>query len=175
MKLNNIPDEVFIEFLSKYLTFRDLGNLIKTSQYFRNIYDNNEFWRKIYLMTCPDKWEFTDNSKHLDYSDSLRCAIIEMGNSWEINSPIDIHDYNQILKIWNCQCTKYDCDDITHYDISTLRSTKIRNYNYKNRVIDKARSRLNDKNKNIIFLKQLIFPKRLEWYDIIGCDTFFVN
>ena len=123
-------------------------------------------------MTCPNKWEFTDDSRHLDYSEKIKYSVNKLGELWKINSPIDIHKYNQIFKIWNCQCTNPNCHDITHYDISTLRTTEIRNYNYKGMIINKARSRLNDKDKNIIFLKQLIFPERLEWYDIIGCYTF---
>ena len=170
--MESLPEEIYLYYLSKYLTFKDLGNLIKTSKFFRNMYDNIDFWKKIYLMTCPNKWEFTDDSKHLNYSEEFRCMIIQLCKSWKINSPIDIHECNEVFKIWNCQNSRHDCNDITHYDISTLKSTKVRNYNYKNMKIDKARSRLVDKGKNIIFLKQLIFPKRLEWYDVIGCPTY---
>ena len=65
--MDSLPEEIYVMYLSKFLTFKDLGNLIQSSKFFRNIYDTNDFWKKIYIMTCPDKWEFTENSRHLDY------------------------------------------------------------------------------------------------------------
>tara|TARA_Y100000389_G_C17353742_1_gene459924 strand:+ start:224 stop:742 length:519 start_codon:yes stop_codon:yes gene_type:complete len=170
--MESLPEEIYFYNMSKYLTFRDLGNLIKTSKFFRHIYNNTDLWKKIYLMTCPNKWEFTDDSIHLNYSEKFRYMLIKLCNSWKNDLSIDIHECNEVFKIWNCQTCVSTCNDITHYDISTLKSTKVRNYNYKKMVIDKSRSRLVDKEKNIIFLKQLIFPKRLEWYDVINSPTF---
>jgi hypothetical protein len=169
--MDSLPEDIFIHNISKYLTFRDLGNLIKTSVFFRDIYNNNDFWKKIYLMTCPNKWELTEHSNHLDYNETFRCMLIQLYRNWKNNLPIDIHECNNIFKIWNCQ-NSGECNDITHYDINSLQSTKILNYDYKRKVLDKSRSRLTDKDKNKIFLKQYIFPDRIEWYDIIGCPTY---
>ena len=171
--MDSLPEEIYVMYLSKFLTFKDLGNLIQSSKFFRNIYDTNDFWKKIYIMTCPDKWEFTENSRHLDYSKKLYLLCCSLCSSCINDLEIDIHASNNIFKIWNCQNNGSSyCGDITHYDITTLKSKEVRNYNYKNRVLDKARSRLVHKDKNIIFLKQLIIPDRLEWYDIIGNPTY---
>ena len=97
--------------------------------------------------------------------------LYSLCDSWGNGSQIDIHGCNEIFTIWNCQNNNC-CNDITHYDITTLKSNKVRNYNYKRKILDKARSRLIHKDKNIIFLKQLIFPDHLEWYDIMGSPTY---
>ena len=31
--MESLPDEIHLKFLSKFITFRDLGNLIKTSNF----------------------------------------------------------------------------------------------------------------------------------------------
>jgi len=170
--MDTLPKEIYTDILSKYLSFQDYGHLIKTCRHLNKIYDTNDFWKEIYVMTCPNKWEITNQSEHLNYSNHLLNIINELLISYEQKTEIDIHKCINILKIWNCQ-NKLDCQDITHCDINTLEQNgKIRNYDYKRMVLDKARTRLTDKCKNIIFLKQSIFPDRLEWYDIIGNDTF---
>ena len=79
--MESLPEEIYFYNISKYLTFRDLGNLIKTSKFFRHIYDNTDLWKKIYLMTCPNKWKFTDDSIHLNYSEKFRYMLIQLCNS----------------------------------------------------------------------------------------------
>ena len=180
--MESLPDEIHLKFLSKFITFRDLGNLIKTSNFLKNIYDSTELWRKIYLMTCPDKWEFTKDSKHIDYSNKILNLSKLITNSYQNNKEINIHNYVHTLNIWNCQI-KHECDNITHFNINTLQPKPIRNYNYKHRMINinhgKACSRLRHKSDNIIFLNQLILPNRLEWYDIVGgnciCGARYIN
>ena len=54
-----LPEEIHLIYLSQFLTFRDLGNLIQTSKSLKKIYDSTELWKKIYHRTCPDKWEIT--------------------------------------------------------------------------------------------------------------------
>ena len=144
-------------------------NLIKTSKYLKSIYDSTELWKNVYIMTCPDKWEFTKDSKHLDYSDKILQLSKTILNSYENKTKINIHNCIHSLKIWNCQ--KKDCKDITHFDTHTLLSKSVKNYDYKRKMLNinhgKACSRLRNKVKNVIFLDQLILPNRLEWYDII--------
>tara|TARA_B100001123_G_C15174907_1_gene972934 strand:+ start:739 stop:1284 length:546 start_codon:yes stop_codon:yes gene_type:complete len=177
-----LPDEIHLNFLSKFITFRDLGNLIKTSKLLKNIYDSTELWKKIYLMTCPDKWEFTKDSKHIDYSNKILNLSKLITNSYQNNEEINIHNYVHTLNIWNCQI-KHECKNITHFNINTLKPKSIRNYDYKHRMMNinhgKACSRLRHKCDNIIFLNQLILPNRLEWYDIVGgyciCGARYIN
>ena len=69
--MESLPGDIHLNYLSKFLTFQNLGNLIKTSKYLKSIYDSTELWKNVYIMTCPDKWEFTKDSKHLDYSDKI--------------------------------------------------------------------------------------------------------
>ena len=136
----------------------------------RNIYDTKELWKEIYIRTCPNKWVKTETSLHLDYSQKLYRLSKDITQSYDKCLKIDIHKCIEILKIWNCQHN--NCQNIIHFDIDTLERLPIRNYNYKYMIIDKARSRLQQKEKNKIFLKQSILPRRLEWYDIIGNETY---
>ena len=43
---------------------------------------------------------------------------------------------------------------------------------YKDFFLNKARTRLIHKDRNILFLQQLVIPKRLEWYDIVNLPTY---
>jgi len=174
--MDNLPNDVYIYHLSRYLTFRDLGNLIKTSKTFKKIYDKNEFWKEIYVLTCPNKWEINDNSIHFGNSAEIIEIMYSIQCSLIYNNPIDTNKFSKVFTMWNCQISNTPCEDISHYNINTLnRCGKIYNYDYKRKVLfEKGHSRLTHKDKNIIFLKQLILPNRLEWYDIVGNPTFYV-
>lgn len=176
--LLNIPIEIHINCLLYYLTFKDLGNLIKTSKDLKLIYDNNKIWKEIYIMTCPSKWSFKNNSVHLDYDKELCQLIIDMKECYINKSPFNIFNINNINSIRNCyyqhlNC-KQKCYDVTHYKCETLeKPTKIVNRrSYKDFFLQKARTRLENKERNILFLQQLVIPKRLEWYDIVNLPTY---
>ena len=177
-----LPEEIHLIYLSQFLTFRDLGNLIQTSKSLKKIYDSTELWKKIYHRTCPDKWEITEDSEHIDFSDNIFNLLVLILDSYQNNKEIDIHNLVHTINIWNSQI-KDDYTDIAHFNVNTLNPKPIRNYDYKRRMINinhgKACSRLRHKNENIIFLNQLILPNRLEWYDILGgnciCGARYIN
>ena len=173
-----LPIDIHINHILLNLTFKDFGNLIKTCKYFQTIYDDNKIWKEIYIMTCPSKWNLKKDSIHLDYNKELFQLIIQMKKCYINNYPFNIFNINNINNIRNCYYEKIvckeKCNDITHYDCKTLeKPIKILNrHSYKEFILSKARTRLERKDRNILFLQQLVIPKRLEWYDIVNLPTY---
>ena len=176
--LLNLPLDIHFNHILLYLTFKDLGYLIKTCKFLQKTYDNNNIWKEIYIMTCPTKWSLKENSIHLDYNKELYNLIIDMKICYRTKSPFNIFNINNINNIRNCYYEKLGCkskcNDITHYEYKTLeKPIKIINrQSYKDFFFNKARTRLIHKDRNILFLQQLVIPKRLEWYDIVNLPTY---
>lgn len=63
--LNVIPQTIYINYVLEYLDLKDVGCLIVTSRYLKEIFDDNNLWNILYMRTNPLK--ILDTSIHIGY------------------------------------------------------------------------------------------------------------
>jgi len=63
MNLNDIPCEVYIEYIIKYIGLKEVGALAIVSKTLKEIFEKNEIWKHLYIRTTPLK--ILDTSKHI--------------------------------------------------------------------------------------------------------------
>ena len=66
--LNIIPQTIYINHILEFLDLKEVGCLIMTNRYLKEIFDDNNLWNLLYLRTNPLK--ILDTSIHIGYHDS---------------------------------------------------------------------------------------------------------
>lgn len=65
LNLNNLPCNIYLNFIIPYLKIEDIGNMAMTNKYLKEICDNNDIWKYFYNKTNPLK--ILDTSIHIGY------------------------------------------------------------------------------------------------------------
>ena len=99
--LNIIPQTVYVDHILEHLDFKDVGCLIMTNQYLKEIFDDNNLWNLLYLRTNPLK--ILDTSVHIGYHDPSERNLSKeiLLKKYHVTNPKYWHDYTFTSKCPN--------------------------------------------------------------------------
>ena len=63
LSLNNIPYEIYLEYIIYFIDIKDIGSLCIVSKQLKEYFDNNEIWKQLYFRTNPPT--ILDTSIHI--------------------------------------------------------------------------------------------------------------
>ena len=169
-----IPIDI-IEYIFKNFDQKTICRLSMVCKDFKRICDNNEIWKKFYIMTIHYKWRITENSVHKDdvyipksigetnypflfiKNGCMKCQenmIKENNFLYRRPGNMSISDWKEdIRNEWKSLNERkglhHLCQDPTHYYINTLECPIInREYkNYKKIIVKKLWSKYKNKKK----------------------------
>ena len=112
LNLNDIPYEVYLEYIIEYIGLKEVGTLSIVSKTLKEVFDNNEIWKYLYMKTTSPK--ILDTSIHIG---EQRKTKIFQKNDMLKKLPIYWNYYNNINQDgysfrYACNCCS---DDIAPY------------------------------------------------------------